>query len=103
MNIVVFVTTKDIEEAKKISRALVEEKLIACANIVSGIQSIFWWEGKVDEANETLLILKTKKSLFKKIVMKVKSLHSYDVPEVIALPIIDGQKDYLTWVNESTQ
>lgn len=101
MNIIILVTAKDIEEAQKISRALVEDKLIACANIIPGIQSVFWWDGKVDEANEVLLILKTKKSLFQKVVKKVKSLHSYDVPEVIALPIIDGNKDYLRWINES--
>lgn len=103
MYIVVFVTAKDHDQARKISKALVEDKLVACANIVPGIQSVFWWDGKVDEANEVLLILKTKKSLLKKITEKVKSLHSYDVPEIIALPIIDGSKDYLRWLSESVR
>ena len=103
MNIVIFVTAKDYDQATKISQSLVDQKLIACANIISGVKSLFWWEGKVDEANEVLLILKTKKSLFKKIEKAVKALHSYEVPEIIALPIIEGHKPYLKWVNESTK
>ena len=103
MNIVVFVTAKDQEEAKNIARELVNRKLVACANIVLGIQSIFWWEGKADESMEVLLILKTKKSLFKKVEAAVKALHSYKVPEIIALPIIGGSKDYLKWVNDSVK
>ena len=101
MNIVIFVTTKDADEAKKISQELLTQKLIACANIVSGVQSIFWWEGKIDSTSEVLLILKTKKSLFKKVEKVVKSLHSYQTPEIIALPIVTGSKEYLGWINES--
>ena len=101
MPIVILITAKDIKEAKKISEALVQRKLIACANIIQGVKSFFWWEGKVDRADEVLLILKTQKRLFKKIVTAVKSLHSYSVPEVIALPIIDGHKDYLRWISGS--
>ena len=101
MHIVILITTKDTKEAEKISRALVKQKLIACANIVKGIKSFFWWEGKVERANEVLLILKTKQSFFKKIVKTVKALHSYSVPEVIALPIVRGHKDYLRWIDAS--
>jgi len=103
MNIVIFVTAKDEVEAKNISKELVRQKLVACANIVSNVQSIFWWEGKVDESAETLLILKTKKNLFKKVEKAVKKLHSYKVPEVIAMPIVEGSKDYLRWVNDSVR
>ena len=71
-------------------------------NIVEGIQSIFTWDNKVDKAQETLLILKTKQELVQKIISVVKDLHSYDVPEIIALPIIDGSEDYLNWIKEST-
>lgn len=101
MNIVIFVTAKDFKEAKRISQALVERKYIACANIVGGVRSFFWWEGKVDTAQEALLILKTKRSLFKKVEQLVKSLHSYSVPEIIAMPIVAGSKEYLKWVNDS--
>ncbi len=97
----VFVTAKDYQEADKIAQALVKEKLIACANIVQGIQSVFWWEGNVDRSREALLILKSKRSLFKKILKKVVSLHSYTVPEVIALPILAGNPDYLKWIDDS--
>ena len=103
MNIVVLITTKNTKEANKISKALVAQKLIACANIIKGVTSLFWWQGKVDKANETLLIIKTKRNCFKKIVSLVKRLHSYDVPEIIALPIIDGNKDYLGWIDESVR
>ena len=101
MNIVVFITAKDAIEAKTISDQLLAKKLIACANIVEGVQSVFWWQGKIDQAKETLIILKSKQSLFKKIVKTVKAHHSYEVPEVIALPIIDGNPDYLRWIEES--
>ena len=99
--IVVFITARDAEEAKKISTALVDQRLIACANVVSGVQSIFSWQGKIDQADEVLMILKTKKSVFSKLVKTVKSLHSYDVSEIIALPILAGSRDYLEWVNQS--
>lgn len=101
--IVIFVTAKNFEEAAKIAQALVDQKLIACANIVKDVKSLFWWDGKVDQADETLLILKTRRNLFKKIVKAVKSLHSYDVPEIIALPVVAGSKDYLKWVNDSVE
>lgn len=101
MHIVVFVTAKDKQEAQKIARRLVEDKLIACANIVDGVKSVFWWQGKTDEADETLLIMKSEKRFFKKIAAAVKALHSYDLPEVIALPIVEGSADYLKWMKES--
>lgn len=99
--IIVLVTAKDKKEAEKISRGLLEAKLIACANIVAGVQSLFWWQGKIDSSKEVLLILKTKKNLFKKVLAQVKSLHSYQVPEVIALPLVSGSKDYLDWIGSS--
>ena len=75
--------------------------MIACANIIEGVQSVFWWQGKIDQAKETLIILKSKQALFKKIVKTVKAHHSYAVPEIIALAIIDGNPDYLRWIDES--
>ena len=99
--IVILITTKDKKEASKIAQGLLEAKLIACANIISGVQSLFWWQGKIDSAQEVLLVLKTKKILFKKLSAQVKSLHSYKTPEIISLPIINGSKDYLEWINSS--
>jgi len=103
MYVVVLVTTKDRRQAKAIAGKLLEEKLIACANIVGNVQSFFWWDGKIDEAQETLLLLKTKRSLFRKLARTVKRCHSYDVPEIIALPVVKGYNPYLQWVNASTK
>jgi len=101
MFIVVLISVKNGREANKIAKKLVEAKLIACANIVRDIKSIFSWKGKLEKADEVLLILKSQKRCFPGIVKTVKKLHSYDVPEIIALPIIDGNKDYLKWVGEN--
>ena len=97
--IVILITAKDKTEATQIARGLLKAKLIACANIIEGVQSLFWWQGKIDRSQEVLLILKTKKVLFKKISAKVKSLHSYQTPEIIALPVVAGHEDYLGWVS----
>lgn len=102
MFIVVFVTAKDMIEAHAIAEKLVSEHLAACVNMVDNIHSIFWWEGKVDRAKEVFLILKTQKKLLAKVIRAVKSIHSYSVPEIIALPLIGGNKDYLKWVKDST-
>src|SRR3989339_60423 len=102
MYIVVFITAGSKEEAQKIARGLLEEKLAACVNIIDGVESHFWWQGKIDSAKEALLVIKTKKELFNKLAKKVKSLHSYSVPEIIALPIVTGNKGYLNWINDST-
>ena len=99
--IVILVTAKDKKEAGKIARGLLEAKLIACANIVEGVQSLFWWQGKIDSSKEVLLVLKTKKVLFKKVIAQVRSLHSYQTPEIIALPIVAGSDDYLQWLDGS--
>ena len=103
MYTVILITAKNKAQATKIARALLKEKLIACANIVGGVTSLFWWQGAIDSATETLLIIKTKRRLVKKIIAAVKKLHSYDVPEIIALPIVEGNKDYLRWINASVR
>lgn len=99
--IIVLVTAKDKKEAEKIAQGLLKAKLIACANIITGAQSLFWWQGKIDKAQEVIMVLKTKKSLFKEVSAKVKSLHSYETPEIIALPIVNGSKDYLKWLDSN--
>ena len=101
MNIVVFVTASGKIEADKIAEKLIEEKLAACVNIISGVDSVFWWENRIDRASEVLLVIKSSKDKFAKIAETVKALHSYEVPEIIALPITDGYKPYLDWINES--
>jgi len=101
--VVILVTTPTIDEARKIGNALVEEKLIACANIIPQVESIFYWQDKVCNEKEALMVIKTKKKLIEKIIKRVKALHSYTVPEVIALPIIKGSKDYIKWVKEVTK
>ena len=100
-HIVILVTAKDKKEATTIAKGLLEAKLIACANIIDGVQSLFWWQGKIDSLKEVVMVLKTKKNLFKKVLTRVKALHSYQTPEIIALPIVNGSEDYLKWINSS--
>ena len=99
--IIVLITVGSEEEAHKIAELLVNEKKAACVNIVPGIDSIFSWEGKIDSAQESLLLVKTRASLFPEIVELVKRMHSYEVPEIIALPIIAGSEDYLKWLDNA--
>ena len=80
---------------------LLEEHLAACVNIIPQILSRYWWQGKIETAKESLLIVKTKKSVLKQLIKKVRAIHSYTVPEIIALPIEDGNPDYLNWITES--
>lgn len=101
MHIVIFITAPSKKEAKDIAARLLKKKLAACVNIIAKIESLFWWQTKIDNAKETLLIIKTKKTKLAKIITLVKSIHSYDVPEIIALPIIAGEKKYLKWINDS--
>ncbi len=101
--IVVLVTCGSEEEAVKISNALVEEHLAACVNLISPVRSIYRWEGKVSDEKEWLLMMKTQRERFKEIEAKVKSLHSYSVPEIIALPIVEGSSSYLNWIDENTK
>ncbi|MBI3301677.1 MAG: divalent-cation tolerance protein CutA [Deltaproteobacteria bacterium] len=101
--IIVFVTTGSEEEAEKIARNLIEEKLAACANIVGPIRSIYRWQDKVADDKEWLLLIKTRESLFPQVEKRVKEWHSYQVPEVVALPILAGSPAYLRWVKESTE
>lgn len=101
MHIVIFVTAKDKEEAKRIAKGLLQKKLAACVNIVGKVDSFFWWEGKIDSTQESLMIIKSRRGKLAGIIKTVKALHSYKVPEIIALPLIAGEKKYLEWINES--
>jgi len=100
--IVVLVTCGSAKEARKIARAVVEKRLAACANVLSSpVQSVYRWKGRVESAKEFLLIIKTTKLRFPKLKAEVKRLHSYDVPEIIALPIQAGSANYLAWISNS--
>ena len=101
-NIIVFITAPTEEEAAKIAKALVEEKLAACVNIIKGIRSIYRWQGKIEDDPEVLMVVKTREDLFEKLADRVKELHSYEVPEVIAMPITKGSEAYLKWIGEVT-
>jgi len=101
--IVVLVTASSAEEGARIAKTLVDEHLIACANMVSGLRSFFFWEGKMRDETETLLICKTMQPLIEKVIKRVKELHSYSVPEIIALPIVAGSKEYLSWIGETVK
>jgi len=98
--IIIFITTSTKNEAHRIADLLLNERKAACVNIVPRISSLFWWQDKVDSAQESLLIVKTEASVLNEIVRLVRGLHSYDVPEIIALPIIGGNPDYLEWIGK---
>lgn len=101
-HIVVFITTGSRQEAETIGKALIELRLAACVNIISaGVCSLFWWQGAIERQEEMLMLVKSRSDLLPSIIELVKGLHSYTVPEVIALPIVAGSSDYLTWVDES--
>ncbi|MEL6677041.1 MAG: divalent-cation tolerance protein CutA [Bacteroidota bacterium] len=97
----IYITCKDTQEAQQIGRALVEERLVACVNILPGMQSLYWWEGKVVSDQETVMIAKTDAKKVAALTDRVKELHSYEVPCVIALPIQEGNPDYLQWISDS--
>ena len=99
---IIYSTTSDIEEARKIGRILVEEKLVACVNIFPKVESIYHWKGNVEEDNECVLLAKTTVKNIDKTIQKIKELHSYDVPDIIAIPIIQGFKKYLEWIKDET-
>jgi|TARA_B100001971_G_C18223720_1_gene558905 periplasmic divalent cation tolerance protein len=100
--VVLFITTADDEEAQLISRVLLEQRKAACINIVPKVSSLFWWQDKIIQAEESLLVIKTRVKLLDEIVLLVKEVHSNDVPEIIALPIVGGSQDYLEWIGEET-
>ena len=99
---VVFVTAASEDEAATIGRTLVEERLVACANILPGIRSIYRWQGKIEDEPEVMLIFKTTEARIPALIRRVRELHSYDVPEIIALPILQGHEPYLDWVRENS-
>ena len=101
--LVVLVTAPSAEKAAELGRALVSERLAACANVISAIRSIYWWEGKVQDEPEALILLKTTRDRFEALRDRVLALHPYQVPEVVALGIEAGSEKYLAWIAEATR
>ena len=101
--VVVLVTTGSEEEARSVAEHLLEKRKAACVNIVPGVNSLFRWQGKLDSAQESLLIIKTRALLLQEVIDLVKEVHSYEVPEIIALPIVGGNKDYLKWIDDEVE
>jgi periplasmic divalent cation tolerance protein len=100
--VVVFITTGSREEGERVAAALLEARLAACVNLLPGVTSWFWWEGKQDQADEVLLLAKTRRRLVERLVAAVRAVHSYDVFEAVALPIVGGSPEYLQWVRDET-
>jgi periplasmic divalent cation tolerance protein len=101
--VVILVTFPSLADAEKCADVLLSRKLVACTNITQEISSLFWWQGKIDSADEVLMLAKSTQSLFSEITDCIQAHHPYDVPEIIALPIIAGSEAYLKWITESVK
>lgn len=101
--IVILITASSVKEAKKISEGLLKKRLAACVNVVPRVNSAYWWKGRIEKTSEALLLVKSRRTLIGKLTREVKRLHSYTVPEVIALPIIGGNTNYLKWLMAETK
>ena len=101
--VTVFVTASSLDEASRIARTMVEERLAACGNIIPQLRSIYRWQDEIHDEPEVLLVLKTSSALFESLRSRVLELHSYDVPEIIALPVEAGHEPYLDWIVENTK
>jgi periplasmic divalent cation tolerance protein len=98
----VLVTASDADEAARLARTLVDERLAACVNIVPGLRSLYRWRGRVEDAPEVLLLVKSVRPRLEALVARVRALHSYSVPEVVAIPIVGGAEPYLQWLATET-
>lgn len=99
----IYITTSGEEESKKIAKTLLEERTVACANIIPSMKSFYWWEGKIEEDNESILILKTRSDKLDTLIRRVKDIHSYDIPCILEVSIQNGSEDYLKWLEDSLQ
>ncbi|WP_309493105.1 divalent-cation tolerance protein CutA [Candidatus Hecatella orcuttiae] len=101
--IVVYTTTSSVKEARKIARHLLRRKLAACVSILGGVESNFWWKGKLDREKECILMVKTLKKHYPSVEREIKKIHSYELPEIIAFKASAGLRDYLTWMAEAVE
>jgi periplasmic divalent cation tolerance protein len=97
-----YITTADAGEARRIGRALVEERLVACVNIMDAIHSLYWWEGSVQEDGEAAMIAKTRADLVERAIARIRELHSYECPCIVAYPLVAGNPDFLRWIADNT-
>ena len=100
--ILVIITASSAEEAKSISDLLLNKRLAACTNQIADVKSLYWWKDSIESEDEVMLLAKSRASLFDDIVLAVKEVHSYDIPEVLAIPILSGSPEYLNWIFEET-
>ncbi len=100
MHVIVYITASNTEEANVLAEALLKERLAACANVVESVKSIYWWKGALERDNESLIILKTTEGKFDALAERAKELHSYENPEIVAVPILKGSSDYLSWIDK---
>lgn len=98
----VYVTCESLAQAEAIGRALVERRLAACANLVPGMRSMYWWKGRMETSEEVVLVAKTRAELADRLTAAVRELHSYEVPCVVILPVIGGNPDFLRWIEDET-
>ncbi|MEE8517218.1 MAG: divalent-cation tolerance protein CutA [Alphaproteobacteria bacterium] len=99
---VLYITASDMDEAKTVARSLVEARLAACANVIGAMESFYWWQGKLEEAREVVIIAKTRDDLVEAAVAKVREVHSYDLPCVVAVAITGGNPEFLDWITDET-
>lgn len=102
-HVIVLMTASSADEAERIAKALVEARLVACCNIIPQIRSIYRWQGSIHDEAEVMMVAKTRQDRLPDLIAKVRSIHSYDVPEIIATPIVAGLDAYLSWIDESVQ
>ena len=100
--IIVYITARDVKQARRIGKALLAERLAACANIFSGMNSLYFWEGRLRDEREAALIVKTRAALLNRLIKRVTTLHSYSVPCIVAWPVAGGNRDFLSWVEKET-
>ena len=101
--LLVLTTVPDEKRGHKIAKQLVKERLSACVTVSSASQSFYWWQGKISNEKEHILFIKTKASLFADLERKIKKIHPYDVPEIVALPFLKGSRKYLNWIEKETK
>lgn len=102
MVVAIYSTVGNIKEAKKIAHSIVKDKLVACVNIIPKTESIYWWQGKIEEDSECVIIAKTNEKNVEKTIQKIQDMHSYELPDIIVIPIVGGLKKYLEYVKDET-